>query len=122
MITPTNTIVERADHIHEIQDNQGRSLKFRLINALDRLRLLKAAGPDLAQNEAWLNMAALACSVTEINGIPRASPVNERQIEALVAELGDVGLQAVAERLNHELENSTMFDRPPEGNFPGTQN
>jgi hypothetical protein len=65
-------------------------------------------------------MAALACSVVEINGIPRVTPINERQIEVLVAELGDAGLQAVAEHLDREIEKSSMFDRSLEGNSLGT--
>ena len=89
MITPTSLIVSSSYKPFDVQDGLGRNLKIRRINALDRLRLLKAAGPELSQNDAWLNMAALALSVTEIDGTPRATPINERQIETTVSELGD---------------------------------
>lgn len=120
MITPTRLIVSDLNRTFEIHDNLGRSLKVRRINALDRLRLLKAAGPDLSQNDAWLNMAALVMSLMEINGAPRPTPINERQIEASVAELGDQGLEAIAEALDENNTAALLFDGPPEGNFAGT--
>jgi hypothetical protein len=120
LITPTNLVISRASQTYEVLDGQGRKLTIRHINALDRLRLLKAAGPDLSQNDAWLNMAALALSVVEINGTPRVTPANERQIEAIVSELGDDGLQKVAEALIQNSETTLLFDGLPEGNFVGT--
>ncbi|MGA3000241.1 MAG: hypothetical protein ABSE20_00805 [Acetobacteraceae bacterium] len=120
MITPTDLIIANANKTLEIIDDLGRRLTVRRINALDRLRLLKAAGPVLSQNDAWLNMAALAVSAVEINGIPRPTPINERQIEAAVTELGDSGLHAIAEALSADNEPSLLFDGPPEGNAEGT--
>jgi hypothetical protein len=70
------------------------------MTSLDKLRLFKAAGPGLAQNQPWLGMAMLACSVTEIDSVPIPQPANEQQIEAMVARLGDHGISAVAETLN----------------------
>ena len=113
-------IVSNSGQAVEIRDGLGRALMVRRLNALDRLRLLKAAGPELSQNDAWLNIAALALSVTEINGTPRPTPMNERQIETVVGELGDSGLQAVAEALNESESATLLFDGPPEGNVVGT--
>jgi hypothetical protein len=119
-VTPTDIIVSNANKSLEVSDALGRRLMIRRLNALDRLRLLKAAGPELSQNDAWLNMAGLACSVIEINGAPRPTPINERQIEAAVTELGDTGLQATADALNEIDEVASLFDGPPEGNVAGT--
>jgi hypothetical protein len=118
--TPTNFVVSAACQTLQVRDQLGRTLTVRRINALDRLRLLKLAGPDLSQNDAWLNMAALALSVTEINGTPRATPVNERHIEAAISELGDAGLQAAAEALSEDDDKRSLFDGSPEGNVEGT--
>jgi len=82
--------------------------------------LLKAAGPVLSQNDAWLNMAALAISAVEVNGTPRPTPTNERHIESAVSELGDDGLHAIADALGTEDEASLLFDGQPEGNVEGT--
>lgn len=120
MITPTDLIVGNANKTFEITDVLKRKITVRRIGALDRLRLLKAAGPELSQNDAWLNMAALAISVAEIDGIPRPTPANERQIEAAISLLGDSGLQAIATALSDGDEPSLLFDGPPEGNVAGT--
>jgi len=119
-MTPSSMILSEAHQILQGTDSLGRTLTIRRINALDRLRLLKAAGPELSQNDAWLNMAVLAFSVTEVNGTPRVTPVNERQIEAIVSELGDSGLQAIADALNQAEVASSLLDGAPEGNAEGT--
>jgi len=41
-------------------------------------------------------MATLACSVAAIDDVPVPPPANEAQIEALVARLGDTGINAIA--------------------------
>jgi hypothetical protein len=77
----------------------GRRLVLRRLTALDKLRLFKAAGPALAQNQLWLGMAVLAASVSMIDDIPVPPPASEAQIEAMVARLGDDGIAAVAAAL-----------------------
>jgi hypothetical protein len=74
------------------------------MTSLDKLRLFKAAGPVLAQNQPWLGMAMLACSVAGIDNVPVPAPINEQQIESMVTRLGDLGIAAVAEALNGQLE------------------
>lgn len=72
------------------------------MTALDTLRLFKAAGPVLAQNEPWLSMAGLAFSVLEIDGLPIPTPATEASIENVIERLGDAGLAAVADMLKDE--------------------
>jgi len=88
----------------------------RRLNALDKLRLLKAAGPTLSENQAWLGVAMLAASVVEIDGVPLPLPTTEQQIEGLVGRLGDDGLDAVAALLAGR--EHTCLDMA--GNLPGT--
>jgi hypothetical protein len=90
-----------------ITDDDGRRLTIRKLTALDRLRLFKAAGPVLAQNQPWLGMALIASSVSAIDDVPVPSPANEVQIEALVARLGDSGIVAVANALQQSAEFAT---------------
>ena len=97
-MTPTETILTPA--LTEVTDSQGRRLTLRRLTALDRLRLFKAAGPNLAQNDRWLGMAILAVSVAAIDDIPVPTPANEHQIEALVHRLGDAGIAASATALD----------------------
>lgn len=95
-MTPIKAILSEASRQRDVVDETGRRLRLRTLTALDTLRLLKAAGPTLAQNQPWLSMAMLAVAVTEIDGVPVPAPVNEQQIEAMVDRLGDAGLTAVA--------------------------
>jgi hypothetical protein len=77
-------------------DRLGRNLVARRPTALDTLRLFKAAGPVLAQNESWLALAGLAYSVVSIDDVPVPTQTTEAQIEAVVAKLGEAGIDAVA--------------------------
>ena len=88
-----------SDQIAIVTDDTGRRLQLRKLTALEKLRLFKAAGPHLAQNQPWLGMAVLACSVAAIDDIPVPMPANEALIEALVQRLGDDGINAVAAAL-----------------------
>ena len=101
---PTAQTLQSARESLTIHDPQGRELVLRKMTALDRLRLFKAVGPLLSQNDAYLGMAILACSVIAIDGVPTPPPVVEAQLEALVAKLGDIGIAAVAEALSNDSQ------------------
>jgi hypothetical protein len=95
-MTPTQVVVHAAESGKEVIDSDGRRIHVKRLLALDKLRLFKAVGPSLAQNEPYLGMAVLASSVTSIDGVPIPPPVNETHIEGMVSRLGDAGLTAVA--------------------------
>ncbi|MGO9304023.1 MAG: hypothetical protein ACLP3R_10020 [Candidatus Korobacteraceae bacterium] len=95
-MTPSATIVAKATEARSIVDSLGRRITLRGLTALDKLRIFKAAGPELALNQPWLAMAILATSVTAIDDIPVPAPSTETQIEALVGRLGDSGIEAIA--------------------------
>lgn len=97
--TPSARLIAAAQAAPCVTDAQGRRLQLRKLTALDKLRLFKAAGPVLAQNQSWLGMAALAASVAAIDEVPVPPPGNEAQIEALVARLGDSGIAAIGATL-----------------------
>ncbi len=96
MTSPSAQIINSAGAPMVVRDADGRELVLRRLTALDRLRLFKAIGPTLSQNNLYLGMATLAASVTAIDTIPVPAPASEGQLEALVARLGDVGIAAVA--------------------------
>src|SRR5258707_636276 len=105
-MTPSASIVASAALTMTIVDGDGRRLMIRRLTALDRLRLFKAAGPLLSQNQPWLGMAVIACSVVSIDDVPTPTPVNESQIEGMIARLGDAGIAAVAQMLQQPAEPS----------------
>lgn len=99
-MSPSAAIIASALAASIVTDTEGRRIAFRRLTPLDKLRLFKAAGPLLSQNQPWLGMAVLACSVTAIDDVPVPMPANEQQIEAMVARLGGAGIAAVAETLS----------------------
>lgn len=103
-LSPSARIVAAAEEQVVATDADGRTLLLRRMNALDRLRLFKAAGPVLSQNQYWLGMASLACSVVAIDGVPIPAPTNEQQIEGVVLRLGDAGIAAVAAAMQSQAE------------------
>jgi hypothetical protein len=105
-MTPSAAIVASASSMQSVTDAEGRTLVLRRLTALDKLRLLKAAGPVLAQNQPWLGMAMLACSVAMIDEVRIPPPMSEQQIESLVSRLGDAGIAAAASALGGETAPS----------------
>jgi len=101
-MTPSERLAAAAATTTSVVDAEGKRLQLRRLTALDRLRLFKAAGPVLAQNQPWLGMAVLASSVVAIDDVPVPPPTTETQVEAIVARLGDAGIAAVAEALDPE--------------------
>ncbi len=96
---PSSGIIAAAAVEKVAKTADGTRLTLRRLNALDKLRLFKAAGPVLSQNEPWLGMALLASSVVAINDVPVPLPATEYQIEAMVSRLGDAGIAAAAAAL-----------------------
>lgn len=97
MNTPTARLLRDAASPLTAVVADGRKLTLRRMNVLDRLRLFKAVGAELAANDAYLGIAWLASAVTAIDDIPIPAPANEQQIEALVLRLGDDGIEAVGQ-------------------------
>jgi hypothetical protein len=75
-------------------DADGRKITVRTLNPVHKLRLFAVAG-DLAQNESWMSLAAIAWAVTNIDGEP-VSCNSIREIEACLSMLGDSGLEGAA--------------------------
>ena len=96
---PSARIVAAAAAVVRTVDAQGRVLEVRRPGALDRLRLFKAVGAGLAQNDRYLGYGMLAMCVVAIDGVPVPQPVNEGQLEALVQRLGDAGMVSVGREL-----------------------
>lgn len=96
---PSVRIIQEAAREVDVTDKDGRILRVRRPGALDRLRLFKAVGPALANNDRYVGYAMLAMCITSIDAIPQPAPANEAQLEALVQRLGDAGMVAIGQEL-----------------------
>lgn len=79
-----------------ITDNRGRTIIVRKLSALDRMRVFEMLGGTLSDNMQYVAYAMVAACVTDIDGVKEPFPNNKRQLEAMVATLGDEGIEAVA--------------------------
>lgn len=102
MSTPSASIIATAQEAPTVTDAHGRRLTLRRLDALARLKLFKALGSTLSQNEPYLGMALLAVSVSKIDDVPYPFPATEMLIENMVQRLGDAGLSAVAQTLRQD--------------------
>ncbi len=93
-----------------VTDALGRVLAVKRLSALERLRVYKAAGADLAMNRMWMGSAFVAASVVSIDGTPCPVAVNEAMLEAQVGRLGDEGL-AAANAAVTELDAEAAAER-----------
>lgn len=118
----TATVMDVTSPPRQITDGAGRRLVLRQITALDKLRLLKAAGPELSFNQPWLSLALMASSVSAIDDVPVPFPANETQIESLVSRLGDTGLDAIANAFDMDLTRHEANVTASAGNLSGTPN
>lgn len=81
----------------EVTDSLGRTIKVRKLNALNRVDLAQVVGPEGCKNEAVIGPAAIAFSVTEIDGEPVFQPATWSEMRALIGRLDDEGLEAVTQ-------------------------
>lgn len=94
-LTPTQRIVAGSVRdIRYVTDARGRVLGVRKLSALERMRVVKAVA-QFAAIDRYLGMAVTVASVAEIDGVPQALPMNDRQVEAIIATLDDDGIDAV---------------------------
>jgi hypothetical protein len=78
-------------------DANGRTITIKKMDPVSRMRLLKAVGPTNSKNEGYMGYAALAACVTHIDNVQENTPTSEAQIEAMVARLGEISLDAIAD-------------------------
>jgi hypothetical protein len=85
-----------AKPIDEVTDELGRVLKVRKINAVDRYDLAKLIGGANVSNLGMMAPAAMAFSVTAIDGDPVFRPAKESELRMIIQRLDQEGLDAVA--------------------------
>ena len=110
-MTPSARIVAEATAQTEITDGLGRVLTIRRPGPLDRLRLFKALGASLSQNDRYVGYAMLAMCVSAIDGVPVPQPANEGQVEGLIQRLGDAGMVAAGQELADAAQGNLVARR-----------
>jgi hypothetical protein len=76
------------------RSSDGRTVTIRKLLPIHKLRLFAIAG-ELAQNESWMSLAAIAFAVTHIDNEP-ITVNSRREIEFTLERLGEPGVEAAA--------------------------
>jgi hypothetical protein len=87
-----------------VTDPSGRRIGFKSLNALERLRVFKAIGAIVGEsNAAYLGMSLLASAMRQIDEELIVFPRSELDIETIIAQLGDEGINAITDSLNESM-------------------
>lgn len=85
---------------NQVRDASGRVITLRELDPVQESRLTVAVGPEMAINVMYMNMYAFpAAAVADIDGEEYPVPQNPKQIESMLAILGNNGLKAVSASL-----------------------
>ena len=97
--TPTQQIVNAAQAVTTVTDADGRSIRFRKLGALDKMRAYRLLDNEDMTRGGYMFYVLIAMSVLDIDGVPIMKPANQAQLEALVERLGDAGVDAISAAL-----------------------
>ncbi|WP_248769062.1 hypothetical protein [Pseudomonas sp. MWU12-2345] len=109
-VTLTNSA---ADPVHvdqkpkftSLQDGLGRTIQLRTLDPLQKSRVVMAVGADNAANSIYMGAFAFpAACVVYIDDVGFGLPQNLKQIDAVLAELGAEGMDAIEKHMLAEYE------------------
>jgi hypothetical protein len=86
-----------------IVDAKGRKFTLRTLNVLDQVRLLRAIGPEQANNDKYAGIVQTAAMVDDIDGVPAPTMRNERDIDRIIGLIGDDGFAALTIYMQKEI-------------------
>lgn len=97
--TPSAQLVRNAIQAERLECDDGRALHVRKPSVLAGFQITEAAGPIAAENERWMRMVnpLIYLGGIETNGEVRPVPMpqSKDQIESLILELGEPGMDAL---------------------------
>lgn len=93
---PSAAVIADANKPLVTTDARGRQIGYRKPSALDRYRVSKMLGGEIATNQEAAGMAMLAYCCTSIDGEAVPMPNSERAIEALIVRLDNDGINAIS--------------------------
>jgi len=97
--------VDQKPKFVSIQDSRGRTIQLRNLDPLQKSRIVMAVGGDLASNQVYMGAFALpAASVVYIDDVGFGLPQTLKQVDAVLAELGVEGMEAIENHMMAEYK------------------
>lgn len=88
--------VDQKPRFETIQDSRGRTIQLRKLGPLEQGRVVMAVGGETASNQTFMQGFALpAAMVVYIDDVGYGLPQTLVQIEAVLKELGEEGMDAM---------------------------
>jgi hypothetical protein len=88
-----------------VTDSLGRTIQLRQLDPMQQSRLVMGVGGDVSQNGTWMNGFALpAAMVAHIDDDFFGFPSSIKQVEVMLAQLGNEGMAAINEHLMAKYE------------------
>lgn len=88
--------VDQRPRFESIQDSKGRTIQLRKLGPLEQGRIVVAVGGEIAGNQTYMSGFALpAAMVVYIDDTPFGLPTTHKQIENVLSELGEEGMEAI---------------------------
>jgi hypothetical protein len=98
--TPAAAAAPAKPKFETVQDSRGRSIRLRTLDPIQQGRLVMAVGGEVSQNSTYMSGFAMpAAMVAHIDDAFFGLPRSIKEIEAMLAELGIEGMNAINEHL-----------------------
>lgn len=98
--TPAAVSAPARPKFETVQDSLGRSIQLRTLDPIQQGRLVMAVGGEVSQNSAYMSGFAMpAAMVAHIDDAFFGLPRSIKEIEAMLAELGTEGMNAITQHL-----------------------
>lgn len=103
--TPSAEVVAKATAEVTVTDARGRVITLKKPGVLAQFRLVEALG-DTARNQTYVEMVSPLIYVSAIDGDPVFPPSKKSEVEALIQQLDEDGLNAVIEKAHEAFGKS----------------
>ena len=104
-VTMNESEVTNKTEQMQVIDSRGRVLKLRKLDILSESRLVRMLGQEAVTNQIYMNAYVLpAAMVSEIDGEAVFTPTSQREMEALIQRLDNVGIGAILEYLQKQSQ------------------
>lgn len=103
--SPSQEVIAKASEETCVTDSAGRVIKIKKPGVLSQYRLIEALG-DSAQNQTYMGMVLPLIYVTAIDDMAVHQPKSKMQVEALIQQLDEHGIEAVMRHVQETFGKS----------------
>lgn len=101
----TQELLAKAQSNVTVTDARGRAITLKKPGALAQFRLIEALG-DSAANKTYASMCLPLIYVAAVDGDPVMPPTRKSEVEALIQQLEEDGLEAVMEGISKHFASA----------------